>query len=61
MENLLEIDTPEGTDEEKSQLWIRKCDLKIPTEALIYSAQEQAIRKNYLKHHIDKSVDSHVW
>ena len=37
---------------------MRKCDLKIPSEALICSAQEQAIRANYVKYHIDKSVDS---
>ena len=37
---------------------MRKCDLKIPSEALICSAQEQAIRTNYVKYHIDKNVDS---
>ena len=36
------------------QLWMRECDLKIPTEALICSAREQAIRTNYVKYHIDK-------
>ena len=51
-------DMPEGTDQEKSWLWLRKCDLKIPSEALICSAQEQAIGTNYVKYHIDKSVDS---
>ena len=48
----------EGTDKGKSWLWMRKCDLKIPTEALICSSQEQAIRINYVKYHIDKSIDS---
>ena len=52
-------DMPDGTDKEKSWLWLRKCDLKIPSKALIRSAQEQAIRTNYVKYHIDKSVDSH--
>ena len=33
-------------------------DLKKGTEALIMAAQEQAIRTNYVKHHIDKSRDS---
>ena len=28
-------DMPDGTDKEKSWLWLRKCDLKIPSEALI--------------------------
>ena len=51
-------DMPEGTEKEKSWLWLRNCDLKIPSEALICSAQEQAIRTNYVKYHIDKSVDS---
>ena len=51
-------DMPEGTDKEKSWLWLRKCDLKIPSEALICSAQEQIIITNYVKYHIDKSVDS---
>ena len=51
-------DMPEDRDKEKSWLWTRKCDLKIPTEALICFAQEQVIRKNYVKYHINKSVDS---
>ena len=33
-------------------------DLKVGTEALLCAAQEQAIRTNYVKHHIDKSNDS---
>ena len=49
---------PEGTDKETLWLWLRKCDLKIPREALICSAQEQVIRTNYVKYPIDKSVDS---
>ena len=52
------LDMPEGTEKEKSWPWLRKSDLKIPSEALICSAQEQAIWTNYVKHHIDKSVDS---
>ena len=32
-----------------------KSDLKIGTEPLLFVAQEQAIRTNYLKHHIDKT------
>ena len=31
---------------------------KVSSEALICSAQEQAIRTNYVRYHIDKSVDS---
>ena len=51
-------DTPEGIGKEKSRLWLREYDVKIPSEALICSAQEQAIKTNYVKYHIDKSVDS---
>ena len=50
-------DMPENTNKEKSWLWLRKCDLKIPSEAQISPAQEQT-RTNYVKYHIDKSVDS---
>ena len=32
-------DMTEGTEEEKSWLWLRKCDLKVPSEALICSAK----------------------
>ena len=39
-------DMPEDTDREKSWLWLGKCDLKIPSEALTCSAQEQAVRTN---------------
>ena len=51
-------DMPEGTDKGKSWLWLRKCDLKILSEALICFAQEQIIITNYVKYNIDKSVDS---
>ena len=51
-------DVPEGTDRGRSWLWLKKCDLKIPSETLICSAQEQAIKTNYVKYHINKSVDS---
>ena len=33
--------------------WLQKRDLKGCTEALICSAQEQALRTNYIKFHID--------
>ena len=35
-----------------------KGDLKGCTEALICSAQEQALRTNYITFHIDKTIDS---
>ena len=33
-------DMPEGTDKEKSYLWLKKCYLKIPSKDPICSAQE---------------------
>ena len=51
-------DMPESTDKEKPWVWLRKCDLKKRSEALICSAQEQAIRTNYVKYHIDECVHS---
>ena len=51
-------DTDGIADKKKSWLWLKNGDLKKGTEALIMVAQEQAIRTNYVKHHIDKSRDS---
>ena len=51
-------DMPVTTDKEKTWSWMRKSDLKITTEALICAVQEQAIRTNYIKYNIDKTVDS---
>ena len=48
----------EGVNWDKSWQWIAKGDLKGCTEALICSAQEQALRTNYTKFHIDKNADS---
>ena len=51
-------DMPKGTEKEKYWLWMKKFDLKIPTAALVSFAQEQAIRTNFFKYLLDKSVDS---
>ena len=48
----------EATDSGKCWEWLRKSDLKVQTEALICAAQEQAIRTNYVKFNIDKTVES---
>ncbi len=48
----------EEVDQDKTWQWLAKGDLKVGTEALLCAAQEQAIRTNYVKHHIDKSNDS---
>ena len=47
-------ESPERVDEEKT--WNRLCkgDLQIQSEALLWAAQELAIRKKYIKHHIDE-------
>lgn len=37
--------------------WIFRSDLKVETETLC-AAQEQTIRANYVKHHIDKNIDN---
>ena len=49
---------PENVDKNKTWQWLSKCDLKIGTVALLCAAQEQAIRKNYVKHYIDKTSES---
>ena len=38
--------------------WLQKSDWKGCTEALICSAQEQALRTNYIKFHIDRTSAS---
>ena len=35
---------------------MRKGDIKVCTEALVFSAQEQALRTNHIKYHIDKTA-----
>ena len=34
---------PEKTDEKEAWSWLRKADLKVEMEAMLYAAQEQAI------------------
>ena len=41
-------DMPEATEKENSQLWLKKCDLKMPSEALICSAEEYHISNTIL-------------
>ena len=45
-------------NEECTWSWMMSSDLKSSTEALIFAAQEQAIRTKYVKFHIDKTIDS---
>ena len=49
---------PETVHRDKTSDWTRKNDLKVETEALIFAAQEQALRTNYVKFNIDNSVNS---
>ena len=56
---------PENVDKERSWYWLSRGDVKVETEALLCAAQEQKLITNYIKHHIDKSIDSppvpNVW
>ena len=49
---------PETRNEKETWNWLRKADLKVETEAMLRAAQEQAIRTNYVKHKIGKTVQS---
>ena len=50
---------PETTDEKNNmKLAEKKTDSKVETEAMLCAAQEQAIQTNYVKHKIDKTVQS---
>ena len=51
---------PDKVDKEKTWQWLSKGYLKIGTEALLCAAQEQAIRTNYIKRHIDKTSESRL-
>ena len=49
---------PEKVDKNKTWDWLIRSDLKVETEALLCAAQEEAIRTNYVKHHIDRSIEN---
>ena len=51
-------DMDNGIDKDGTWEWMRKSDLKVGTEALICAAQEQSLRTNYVKFHIDKTAES---
>ena len=46
-------ETTEKVEKEKTWQWLSRGDLKVGKEALLSAAQEQAIRTNYVKYHID--------
>ena len=58
LKNRFVREMPENADKNKTWQWLSKCDLKIGIEELLCAAQEQAIRTNYVKHHIDKTSES---
>ena len=49
---------PETTDEKETWNWLRKTDLKVEAEVMLYAEQEHAIRTNYLKRKTDKTAQS---
>ena len=52
---------PEKVDRERTERtweWMRKSDLTVETEALIFAAQEQALSTNAVKFNIDKTKNS---
>ena len=49
--------TTEKVDKEKTWQWLWKGDLKVGTEVLLCAAQEQAIRTNCMKYHVDKTLN----
>ena len=49
---------PEIGDKNKACDWLIRSDLKVETEALLCAAQEQAIRTNYIKYHIGRSIEN---
>ena len=51
-------DLGKEVDREKTWWWLKKGDLKPETEVLLCAAQEQALRTNYVKFHIDRTVES---
>jgi hypothetical protein len=51
-------DLRKEVDRERTWWWLKKGDLKPETEVLLCAAQEQALRTNYVKFHIDRNVES---
>ena len=49
---------PEKVDKDRTWQWLSKSDLKIGTEVLLFAVQEQTIRRNYVKHHIENTSES---
>ena len=50
-------DMPHTTDQDKTWSRLKKLDLTDETEGSIYAAQEQVLRLNYIRHHIDGKAE----
>ena len=48
----------EKVDKNKTLIWSIRSNLKVETEALLCATQEQAVRTNYVKHHVNRSTES---
>ena len=48
----------ESIDKDKTWGWLKNGDLKACTEALICAAKDKASRTNYMKHHIDNTLET---
>ena len=51
---------PEEINKDLSWKWLVQNDLKVQTEATICAAQEQALRTNYAKDKIDKTLKNQL-
>ena len=51
-------ETTEKVDKENTWQCLSRGDLKVGTDALLCAAQEQTVRTNYMKYHIDKTSES---
>ena len=49
---------PETIDEKETWYWLRKTELKVETKAMLWAAQELAIRTNCVKHKVYKIAQS---
>ena len=49
---------PKKVDKDRTWQWLSKSDFRIGTEAQLCAAHEEAIRTNFVKHHIDKTSES---
>ena len=49
---------PEEIDKDLSWKWLVESDLKVQTEAAICASQEQALRVNYTKNKIGKTLEN---